>query len=637
MSSEQEQLDAAIAASLLDVELSHHGTAAPAPKQPANALLKQLAEERKQRLLKGERTHKTFLQPKQEAADLINSSYMSEEEQLLYALSLSVEEDSKIPAASTTPSRGRGNPQERPTPSPQKSSAGKVKGIIVRSDPESGTIYEGTMADKTIMREQMKKIGIKYQNITTIDSTQKATAPNVTMKDDILSSVKNSVKNNDHVVFSYTGHGAQGDGALALRRGQKLTPAEFYQTWVEAAKNADGSFSKKLTVTIDACFSGNWVEQAKLFIAENPQMKIEVVSASNGKMLSDAYDDGSAFTMNAAGLDGVNWNKSENRHTPVMLSYNMGEDAKLGFKKRGKDAVDDDGTLLSVAKYYSTTHLADTEMTKDNLVKWATRLKEEGFLEGAVISLNKGELSKKINRAETAKKKSLAKNVAREELTLTDEMSELRSIAKALGVDSSVGRSGTKQDLIDRINAASGGGMVDVVARTPPRPSRSVEANDAALARSLAFLDEGSSPPQSGVHQPYFDSSSRLADIQRQAKRYNINAGVGGRTGGTKDDLIERVNAAAHNGYDDDLSFMRRRTPSPPPARQYYDDSSSLSDLRDLARQYGVNAGVGGRSGGTKSDLAERVNRAAANGGYDRGDDFALPPSPPAVRERRRG
>ena len=99
MSSEQEQLDAAIAASLLDVELSHHGTgptSAPAPKQPANALLKQLAEERKQRLLKGERTHKTFLQPKQEAADLINSSYMSEEEQLLYTLSLSVEEDSKM-------------------------------------------------------------------------------------------------------------------------------------------------------------------------------------------------------------------------------------------------------------------------------------------------------------------------------------------------------------------------------------------------------------------------------------------------------------------------------------------------------------------------------------------------------------
>lgn len=136
------------------------------------------------------------------------------------------------------------------------------------------------------------------------------------------------------MVFSYTGHGDDSNGALILKRekankghlgsnsfdnsvslaylqneadrlglnageggrtgGTKadlaervraakedlLTPAEFYQTWVETARNADGSFSKKLTATIDACFSGNWVEQAKLFIAENPQMKIEVVSAS---------------------------------------------------------------------------------------------------------------------------------------------------------------------------------------------------------------------------------------------------------------------------------------------------------------------------------------------------------------------
>lgn len=108
-------------------------------------------------------------------------------------------------------------------------------------------------------------------------------------------------------------------------------------------------------------------------------------------------------------MDGVNWNKSENRHTPVTLSYNMGGDAKLDFKKRGKDAVDDDGKLLSVAKYYSTTHLANAEMRKDNLVEWATRLKEEGVLEGAVVSLNKGELSKKINRAETAKGKGKKK------------------------------------------------------------------------------------------------------------------------------------------------------------------------------------------------------------------------------------
>ena len=49
------------------------------------------------------------------------------------------------------------------------------------------------MADKDIMRERMKKIDINYQNITTIDSTDKSRAPNATMKDDILNSVKNSV------------------------------------------------------------------------------------------------------------------------------------------------------------------------------------------------------------------------------------------------------------------------------------------------------------------------------------------------------------------------------------------------------------------------------------------------------------
>lgn len=102
------------------------------------------------------------------------------------------------------------------------------------------------------------------------------------------------------------------------------------------------------------------------------------------------------------------------------------------------------------------------------------------------------------------------------------------------------------------------------------RAAKAMEESDAALARSLAAevdcFNGFSASAQSGEY--LFDNSSKLADLQNEAKRLNVNAGVGGRSGGTKSDLVERVNRPHDYGRDDDFSFIQRRPPSPPPARQ---------------------------------------------------------------------
>lgn len=314
---------------------------------------------------------------------------------------LAARDDPKSPLLRKT-----NNPQELTPPKGPAPPRLRMKGILVRSDPQSGTIYKGTMADKKVMRSKMREVGINYENITSIDSTQRASAPGVTMKHDILKALKSSVEHNDHVVFSYTGHGREGDGALALRRGQALTANEFLQTWVDSAMNQDGSFKSSLTVVNDSCFSGNWEEHARMFIAKYPGMRIEVLSASNGKTTSNAYEDGSALTNYGLGYDDQKyWNESDAHHRPQALSNNMTEEERLiGVRKRGEP--DDGKKIMSVASYMHKRADAGSDMRKDNLVNWARELKEEGWLEGALETSNKDSLAKRINKA--VKKKTAA-------------------------------------------------------------------------------------------------------------------------------------------------------------------------------------------------------------------------------------
>ncbi|GMI06342.1 hypothetical protein TrLO_g12009 [Triparma laevis f. longispina] len=288
MSSEQEQLDAAIAASLQDVELSKvrtgRPTLSPAPKQPANALLKQLAQERKQRQLNGEQTRKNFLQPKQEADDLMNTSYMSEEDQLFHAMNLSLmaADDAKLPAPPRTPPRG--NPQERPTPSPQKRPASKVKAIVVRSTTAGSgeEIYAGTKNDTGFVNKALDKAipGIK---ITNIDADTPAKGKS--MGEEIESVVSRATRTNNHIILYYTGHGNMEDGSLDLRRNSNMSPKRFISEWLKVGKG------KKVTLIVDACFSGNWIKEFSSLPEEDLDgLKVEIFTSSSAKTTSTSQN-----------------------------------------------------------------------------------------------------------------------------------------------------------------------------------------------------------------------------------------------------------------------------------------------------------------------------------------------------------
>ncbi|GMH47080.1 hypothetical protein TrRE_jg7514 [Triparma retinervis] len=387
---------------------------------------------------------------------------------------------SSSPTSLKTPQRNpTSNPQEHTPPKPPATR--RMKGIIVRSDPQSGTIYKGTMEDKKVMRDKMRKAGINYQNITTIDSTHRASAPGVTMKHDILNSLKSSVKGNDHVVFSYTGHGREGDGALALRRGQSLTAKEFFETWVETARKPDGSFKAKLTILNDSCFSGNWEEQARMFANMYPEMPIEVLTASDGYTTSNAYEDGSAATSYATGKDEQKYWSQDDNHKPQSVSNNMGEDEKLiGVKKRGQK--DKEGKIVNIAEYMHKSIQADDEMRKDNLLEWARALKEEGWLEGPLESSTKDNLAKRINRAEKRRGGATDEDYA---LALQrGEENKARSYAALEGWETRR----ENEEFEKRSEAAKKGWETR-------RENEKREAEDAALARALA-AEEGISIPQ---------------------------------------------------------------------------------------------------------------------------------------------
>jgi len=287
----------------------------------------------------------------------------------------------------------------------------KVKGIIVRSAPKNDIIYDCTVQDKSIWRERMIRMGIPYQNIKMIDSTEPASGRGMTLKDDIFSAVSRAIRGNDHVFLAYTGHGECGNGALRLRRDQRLTADEFLDMWV----NTEEAMGKSLTMIIDACYSGHWVDTSRMYASMYPELKLEILSATDNKHGSSAYySEGSHLSMymdsdvknffrEAKGYSGRNF--------PPQY-FNSGVDrALIESKQRGEESSPSK-TFAGYAKYMIRTSKADAAIHTRTLKKWLRWLKDEGFYSGA-LQLRKTDIVKNINAA--MRTKSASRNLLEED------------------------------------------------------------------------------------------------------------------------------------------------------------------------------------------------------------------------------
>jgi hypothetical protein len=517
-----------------------------------------------------------------------------------------------------------------------------VKAVLIRASPKGDGIYAGTRNDVDFVKNHLIQT-VPGVTIATVD--EDTPAPGMSMGDQILREVERATRTSDHVVVYYTGHGDKGSGSLDLRRNSGMSPKRFMDNWLATGAQK----GKKLTLMVDACYSGNWVETfASLPPETREHLQVEIYSASSSATTSTSAN----FNFQVGG-NPVN---AESTKSAIVNCDNydyrelQGRARSLGVSSSGtKEAL---VKRINQSFTYKELQAMAREKgipsggAKAELIERLDLSNQNDLGSGTQYLMNMSDGQKRFHQKKheqrpeyvrfggldekdsliaiqgkdgiSGKIGSVAQSMqvkADGHVSVHNDLPFLRKAAEKLGVSGAVGgvTGGTKEDLVNRINKAAAKKKTGKNALLTPPPAATVDE------------DYGRKPAASPTYRDHdvgYGTDDDLRHLQEVAKALGVNAGVGGRSGSTKQDLIERINAAS-NGQADDFSDYERKPAALPTHRDHdvgYGTDDNLRNLQEVAKALGVNAGVGGRSGSTKQDLIERIN-AASNHQEDE-DDF---------------
>jgi hypothetical protein len=505
-----------------------------------------------------------------------------------------------------------------------------VKAILIRASPKDDGIYASTVNDIAFVKNHMSQAIPSGLTFTVID--EEVPAKGMSMGEQILREVDRATRNNDHVLVYYTGHGDEHTGNLFLAGKPELSPKRFVDNWMRTGFERN----KKLTLMVDACFSGNWIEAfAALPLAVRRTLRAEVFTASSADTTSTSANYN--FTVGGRKI------KAEpSTSCPIVndeFEYRELQKIakKLNLKANGchEDLVDRINGSFSYAELQEMAREKGipSGSAKEDLIERLDLSNQNDVGSGTQYLMTMTGKTKRFNtethgqRPEyirfgglleedcyiaiqgaegTAGKvgsvaKTMQNKVIDEYVSIRNDMAYLRKEAAKFGVSAALGgrSGGSKEDLVKRINKAAKKQEGVPAAATPPRTTAKVEE----LVEEQEYHDE-----------EYDDDEENAEDDEEDVYlTCSSNVASGLKSDGTFDMRTKRgkelaAAAAAKNG-----AFPAPVTPQREARVQAVSSSPSSSGSGNSA------AGTGYKKDGTfdmRTKKGKELAAAAANGGH---------------------